>query len=144
MRVLWREGDSKMIALQLLLPIMLLWTAAAPSARAQTGKDLLGACTSADPIQQASCMSYISGFVHGLRAADRFRNELCTPKDLTANEARSIFVETMAHVELAAALDRRTGGIPMFTYPQNAALAAALEMKFKCPPKEAHKIRKGR
>ena len=78
-----------------------------------------------------------------MQAADRLRGEICIPKDLTGNDAKSIFVETLAYVELAAALDRGTGSDPnkFFTDPQNAALAAALGMKFKCQQREQLKIR---
>jgi hypothetical protein len=124
-----------MIARQLPLRMIVLFAAAATSARAQTGKDLLGVCISNDPIQQTSCTHYISGFVHGLRAAEHRKGEICIPKDLTGSDARSIFVETLAYVELAAAMDRGPGRDPIFSYPQNTALATALEMKFRCPQK---------
>jgi hypothetical protein len=81
--VRFRQGESKMIALRVLLRMIVLLAVAATSARAQTGKDLLGVCISKDPIQQKSCTLYISGFVHGLQAAEDPRGEICIPKDLT-------------------------------------------------------------
>jgi hypothetical protein len=112
-------------------------------ASAQTGRDLLGVCISKDPIQQTSCSLYISGFVHGLQAAEDLKGEICIPKDATGSDAKLVFVETLAYAELAAAL--KTGAGPdatrFFAGTQNAALAAALAMKFGCPNAALHKTK---
>lgn len=126
--------------------IIFLLVAAATSARAQTGRDLLGVCISKDPIQQASCTVYISGFLHGLQAGEDLKDEICIPKGTTSNDAKSVFVETMAYAELAAALNTGPGqfAIKYFTDAQNEALAAALARKFGCPHAGLRKTRLGK
>ena len=140
------KGKGKMTALRLASTMIVLLMAAAASAHAQTGKELLGVCTSKDPIQQRSCTDYISGFIRGLKAAEHLRGEICIPKDLTGNEAKSIFVDTMAYIELAAVLNKGTGPDPntFFSKSRDAALAASLEMKFRCPPTGQLKTRLGK
>ena len=117
--------------------IIVLVAAMMSSARAQTGKDLFVACTSKNPVEQMSCTLYISGFVHGLQAAEDLSGKICVPKSLTGNEASIIFTETLADIKTAAAQGRGLGpeANPFFTSPQNAALAATLGMKFRCPQK---------
>jgi hypothetical protein len=117
--------------------IIVLVAAMMSSAHAQTGKDLFVACTSKNPVEQMSCTLYISGFVHGLQAAEDLSGKICVPKSLTGNEASIIFTETLADIKTAAAPGRGLGpeANPFFTSPQNAALAATLGMKFRCPQK---------
>jgi hypothetical protein len=126
--------------------MIFLLAATATSARAQTGRDLLGLCISKDPIQQTSCTLYISGFLHGLEAAEDLKGEICIPKGTPSSDAKSVFVETLAYAELAAALN--TGSRPdvnkFFTEAQNAALAAVLAMKFGCPHSGPRKTRSGK
>ena len=126
--------------------MIFLLAVTATSARAQTGRDLLGVCISNDPIQQTSCTLYISGFVHGLQAAEDLKGEICIPKDTTGNDAKSVFVQTLAHAELAAALNTGAGPDPnkFFTGAQNAALAAALAIKFACQHTGSRKTRSGK
>jgi hypothetical protein len=109
---------------------------ASPS-EAQTGHDLLTLCISKNVVEQMSCKLYIVGFVHGMQASDDLRGEICVPKTLTGNDATAIFTETLADIELAAALGKGMGpdANPFFNGPQNGALAAVLGMKFKCPKK---------
>jgi Rap1a immunity proteins len=123
--------------------MIFLLAATATFARAQTGRDLLGVCISKDPIQQTSCTLYISGFVHGLQAAEDLKDEICIPKGTTGNDAKSIFIETLAYAELAAALNMGPGSDAgkFFTGAQNAALASALAMKFRCPHRGERKTR---
>jgi hypothetical protein len=106
------------------------------TAHAQTGKDLLDVCRSNNPIERTSCTLYISGFVHGLQAAQDLNGEICIPNSLTGNEAASIFTGTLAEIETAAKDGRALSANPFFNSPQNAALAAALGMKFRCPRTE--------
>ncbi|HEY0802501.1 MAG TPA: Rap1a/Tai family immunity protein [Steroidobacteraceae bacterium] len=106
---------------------------------ARTGRDLLTFCISKNAVEQMSCKLYIAGFVHGMQASDDLQGEICVPKTLTGNDAIAVFTETMADIEMAAALGKGVGpnANPFFTGPQNAALALALAMKFKCPKKIA-------
>lgn len=147
-----RSGNDRLVwrvrLLNLAEPVwaIIFLLATATSARAQTGRDLLGVCISNDPIQQTSCTLYISGFVHGLQAAEDLKGEICIPKYTTGNDAKSVFVQTLAHAELAAALNTGAGPDPnkFFTGAQNAALAAALAIKFACQHAGPRKTRLGK
>jgi hypothetical protein len=107
------------------------------SAHAQTGNELFSVCVSKNPMHQMSCTLYISGFVHGLQAAEDLSGEICIPKSLTGKEAAIIFTETLTNIETAAEHRRGVGpeANPFFNGPQDAALAATLDMKFRCPQK---------
>lgn len=115
--------------------IAVFFVALASPSEAQTAHDLLTLCISKNAAEQMSCKLYIAGFVHGMQASDDLQGEICVPKTLTANDATAIFTETMADIEMAAALGIRANANPFFTGPQNGALAVALGMKFKCPKK---------
>ena len=117
--------------------IAAFFLALASPSEAQTGRDLLTFCISKNAVEQMSCKLYIAGFVHGIQASDDLQGEICVPKTLTGNDATAIFTETLANIELAAALGKGMGpeADPFLKGPQNGALAAALAMKFKCPKK---------
>jgi hypothetical protein len=108
--------------------IVVLVAVMTASANAQTGKDLFGVCTSKNVVEQMSCDLYISGFVHGLQAAEDLRGEICVPQSLTGNEASLLFTEKLADISRGIEAEAN----PFFTGPQNAALAAILAMKFPC------------
>jgi hypothetical protein len=121
--------------------IAAFFLAIASPSEAQTGHDLLTLCISKSAVEQMSCKLYIAGFVHGMQASDDLQGEVCVPKTLTGNDATMIFTETLANIELAAALGKGIGrdANPFFRGPQNSALAAALAIKFKCAKKPSAK-----
>jgi hypothetical protein len=112
-----------------------------PIASAQTGNDLLMRCISKDAIEQVACTLYIAGFVHGMQLGDELRGEICLPKNLTGMEATTVFVEALNEISSSSGTGQkiRPEDNPFLTGPQNAALAAALGMKFHCPQKEDEK-----
>ena len=86
---------------------------------------------------------FLLGQTATFASAQTGRGEICIPKDATGSDAKLVFVETLAYAELAAAL--KTGAGPdatrFFAGTQNAALAAALAMKFGCPNAALHKTK---
>jgi hypothetical protein len=69
------EGEEMTIS-PLPIRIVVLVAAMMTSAHAQTGKELFSVCVSKNPINQMSCTLYISGFVHGLQAAEDLSGEI--------------------------------------------------------------------
>jgi hypothetical protein len=116
--------------------IIVLVAAMMSSAHAQTGKDLFVACTS--KILSSKCRapstSLICAWLAGRRGSGVAKFASQKPN---GNEASIIFTETLADIKTAAAQGRGLGpeANPFFTSPQNAALAATLGMKFRCPQK---------
>jgi hypothetical protein len=118
--------------------LAIVFIAVATSSWAQTGQDLLKLCESKNAIESMSCELYISGFVHGMQSSQDLQGTVCLPPSLTGNDATEIFVRTL-HDIAKAALQGNTAvpaANPFFTEPQNAALAASLGMKFRCPAKK--------
>jgi hypothetical protein len=96
---------------------------AAPLANAANdGNALFKQCTSApQTVDSASCILYITGFVHGVNAASS--GALCLPKDFTGAEGVSIFVRIMRNVRMA----EHFGPLSM-----DLVLAVTLGMEFPC------------
>jgi hypothetical protein len=112
-----------------IIPLLLVLS----PARAQTGQELFEICTNGFA-EQLSCLSYISGFLAGMRAGADLHGEICLPETLTGADASEIFVETLADIKTAQVEGRiPPGPNPFFTQPQNAALAASLGLRFPCP-----------
>lgn len=116
--------------------VLLLALAAVP-AQAQTGKDLFAACSSSAPIQRSTCLLYVSGFVHGMQASQNLGDRICLPSELTGEEASAVFLRVLRKVGkgIVQGTPESQGGNPFFTGPQNASLAAALGLQFKCSQK---------
>jgi hypothetical protein len=108
---------------------------ATPYSEAMTGKDLFAWCAGDNAVENASCMLYITGFVHGMKSSKELNGIACLPDNLTGLEATEIFTRTMRNIGGAAVSGKAaaTEANPFFIGPPDAAVAAALGMQFKCP-----------
>jgi hypothetical protein len=137
-------GSAKKSALSLFafLSLFALLTALSTPAHAEmTGKELLNWCRSKNLVEETGCKLYISGFVHGLQMARDLTGLICVPNSLNGDDASRVFVQTLESFEETAASGRGPPleANPLFNGPVNAALGAALGMKFKCLQKSDSK-----
>jgi len=118
--------------MRLVLTVAALAACVSSPLQAQTGGELFKLYTGGVK-EQMVCDLYITGFVHGMQAAQDLSGTVCLPPGLTGAEASEIFVTTLRELQKSGK-DIRTN--PFFARDQRLSVAAALHMRFPCPKTE--------